>query len=254
MLERTMQLCMQVLTCQNGEYGPSQRDGAFHMVGTLHEILMKKKEYREEISSLLNQYVYPEFRSPMGHMRARVCWVLQCFAGIRFKTDNLLLQAVQLSINALLRDTELPVKVEAAIAIQMLLTSQEKVHSFLEPQVKEVTTELLEIIRETENDTIANVLQKIVPLYTTQLLPMAYEITDHLATTFSKVIETDAGTDEKAITAMGLLNTLETVLGAMEENPEIMMQIEKTVLRVVGHILHHNIIGKFAFLIIRFKN
>ncbi|XP_049885222.1 importin-7 isoform X1 [Pectinophora gossypiella] len=242
MLERTMNLCMQVLTSQNGEYGPRQRDGALHMVGTLNDILMKKKYYKEEIDSLLSQYVFPEFHSNLGHMRARACWTLQCFAAVRFKNDALLMEAVRLAVNALINDTELPVKVEAAIAIQMLLTSQEKVHKFLEPQVKPVTSELLKLIRETENDNIANVLQKIVPLYTEQLLPMAFEIMEHLATTFSKVIETDSGTDEKAITAMGLLNTMETVLNVMEDNPEIMAQLEKTVLRVVGHILHHNII------------
>lgn len=241
MLERTMHLCMQVLRIQ-AEYGPKQRDGALHMVGTLNDILIKKKHYKEEIDSLLSQYVFPEFNSNLGYMRARACWILQCFACIRFKTEPLLIEAVRLIINALLNDTELPVKVEAAIALQMLLTSQDKVHLYLEMQVTQVTTELLKVIRETENDNIANVLQKIVPLYTKQLMPMAFEITDHLATTFSKVIETDSGTDEKAITAMGLLNTMETVLNVMSDNPAIMAQLEKTVLRVVGHILHHNII------------
>lgn len=247
MLERTMHLCMQVLRTQNAEHGPRQRDGALHMVGTLNDILIKKKFYKEEIDSLLSQYVFPEFHSPLGYMRARACWVLHCFATVRFKSEPLLIEAVGLTVNALLTDTELPVKVEAAIALQMLLTSQEKVHKYLEPQVKAVTTELLNVIRETENDNIANVLQKIVPLYTEQLMPMAYEITDHLATTFSNVIETDSGTDEKAITAMGLLNTMETVLNVMSENLEIMAQLEKTVLRVVGHILHHNIIGELIF-------
>uniref|UniRef100_S4PBC1 Importin-7 n=4 Tax=Pararge aegeria TaxID=116150 RepID=S4PBC1_9NEOP len=242
MLERTMHLCMQVLTSQGGEYGPRQKDGALHMVGTLNDILIKKKFYKEEIDSLLSQYVFPEFHSQFGYMRARACWVLHCFAGVRFKSEPLLIDAVRLTVNALLNDAELPVKVEAAIALQMLLSSQEKVHKLLEPQVKAVTTELLHVVRETENDNIANVLQKIVPLYTEQLMLMAYEIMDHLATTFSKVIETDSGTDEKAITAMGLLNTMQTVLTAMEENPDIMSQLEKTVLRVVGHILHHNII------------
>ncbi|XP_038216767.1 importin-7 isoform X1 [Zerene cesonia] len=242
MLERTMHFCMQVLTGQGGEYGPRQRDGALHMVGTLNDILIKKKFYKEEIDSLLSQYVFPEFHSQFGYMRARACWVLHCFASVHFKNEALLAEAVRLSVNALLNDTDLPVKVEAAIAIQMLLTSQEKVHKMLEPQVKPVTSELLKVIRETENDNIANVLQKIVPVYTEQLMPMAFEITDHLATTFSKVIETDCGTDEKAITAMGLLNTMETVLNVMEDNPEILAQLEKTVLRVVGHILHHNII------------
>lgn len=249
MLERTMHLCMQVLTCQNGEYGPRQRDGALHMVGTLNELLIKKKLYKDEIDSLLSQYVFPEFQSPMGYMRARACWVLHGFANIRFKSEALLVESVRLTVNALLNDTELPVKVEAAIAIQMLLTSQEKAHKYLEPEIKNVTSELLKIIRETENDNIANVLQKIVPMYPEQLMPMAYEITDHLASTFSNVLETDSGTDEKAITAMGLLNTMETVLNVMEDSPEIMAQLEKTVLRVVGHILHHNIIGKGLFFI-----
>ncbi|XP_063632992.1 importin-7 [Cydia splendana] len=242
MLERTMQLCMQVLTSQNGEYSPRQRDGALHMVGTLSDLLIKKKFYKEEIDSLLSQYVFPEYSNPLGYMRARACWVLHCFATVRFKSEPLLVEAVRLTVNALLNDTDLPVKVEAAIALQTLLGSQEKVHKLLEPQVKAVTTELLKVIRETENDNIASVLQKIVPLYTEQLMPMAYEITEHLATTFRKVIETDSGTDEKAITAMGLLNTMETVLNVMEENPEIMAQLEKTVLTVVGHILHNNII------------
>ncbi|XP_059055104.1 importin-7 [Achroia grisella] len=242
MLERTMHLCMQVLRCQQAEYGPVQRDGALHMVGTLNDILMKKKFYKEEIDSLLSQYVFSEFNSNLGYMRARACWVVQCFACVRFKSEPLLIEAVRLVIYALLNDTELPVKVEAAIALQMLLTSQEKVHGYLEVQVTQVTTELLKVIRETENDNIANVLQKIVPMYTKQLMPMAFEIMDHLATTFSKVIETDSGADEKAITAMGLLNTMETVLNVMSENAEITAQLEKTVLSVVGHILQHNII------------
>ncbi|XP_063546915.1 importin-7 isoform X2 [Cydia strobilella] len=242
MLERTMQLCMQVLTSQNGEYSPRQRDGALHMVGTLSDLLIKKKFYKDEIDSLLSQYVFPEYSNPLGYMRARACWVLHCFATVRFKSEPLLVEAVRLTVSALLNDTDLPVKVEAAIALQTLLGSQEKVHKLLEPQVKAVTTELLKVIRETENDNIASVLQKIVPLYTEQLMPMAYEITEHLATTFRKVIETDSGTDEKAITAMGLLNTMETVLNVMEDNPEIMAQLEKTVLTVVGHILQNNVI------------
>ncbi|XP_026331867.1 importin-7 isoform X2 [Hyposmocoma kahamanoa] len=241
MLERTMHLCMQVLTSRNGEFGPKQRDGALHMVGTLTGLLLKKKLYKEEIDSLLSQHVFPEFSSPYRYMRARACWVLHCFANVRFKNEVHLVEAVRHVVNALLNDNELPVKVEAAIAIQMLLVAQEKVHKILEPQVKAVTTELLKVIRETENDNIASVLQKIVPLYTEHLMPMAYEITDHLATTFSKVLETDSGTDEKAITAMGILNTMETVLNVMEDNPEIIAQLEKTVLRVVGHILQHNI-------------
>jgi hypothetical protein len=37
----------------------------------------------------------------------------------------------------------------------------------------------------------------------------------------SQVLETADSGDEKAITAMGLLNTMETILAVMEEKPEV---------------------------------
>ena len=51
-------------------------------------------------------------------------------------------------MHCLLHDREPPVKVEAAIAVQMMLTSKgEAARQYLEPQIKEITLELLKIIR-----------------------------------------------------------------------------------------------------------
>jgi hypothetical protein len=63
------------------------------------------------------------------------------------------------------------------------------------------------------------------------------------AATFSQVLETDEGSDEKAITAMGLLNTIETLLTVMEEQTQIMSQLEPIVLQVVAHIFEHSVMG-----------
>jgi hypothetical protein len=41
-------------------------------VGTLSELLMKKKEYIDQICGMLQQYVFPELKAPQGHLRARV--------------------------------------------------------------------------------------------------------------------------------------------------------------------------------------
>lgn len=243
MLEHTMYFCMQVLTDQE-KYGPEHKDGVLHMLGTLKDILIKKKLYRDQIETLLSQHVFPEFHSQLDYMRARACWIQYCFAGVRFKSEQVLIEAIHKVVNCLLNDSDLLVKVEAAIAIKTLLSSQEKARKMLEPQAKAITTELLHVIRQSENDNVANVLQKIVPKYTEQLMPMAHEIMGHLATTFSNVIETDCGTDEKALAGIGLLNTMLTVLNVMEDNPVIMAKLEKIVLRVIGHILHHNITGK----------
>ena len=51
----------------------------------------------------------------------------------------------------------------------------------------------------------------------------------------------DAG-DEKAITAMGLLNTMETILAVMEEKPEVHQALEPVILQAIHHIFTNSIL------------
>lgn len=68
------------------------------------------------------------------------------------------------------------------------------------------------------------------------------------------MLETDEGSDEKAITAMGLLNTIETLLTVMEKQPQIMTQLQPIVLQVIAHIFGESVMGKMvAVKTIRFK-
>ncbi|XP_034942293.1 importin-7 [Chelonus insularis] len=240
MLQKTMQFCVEVLQSPNAD--PRQKDGALHMIGSLADILLKKKIYKEQMDKMVLQYVFPEFNSPHGHMRARACWVLHYFSKIKFKQEAILIEAIRLTTNALLSDKDLPVKVEAAIGLQSLLSAQPKAQKYIEPLIKQITLELLNIIRETENDDLTLVMQKIVCTYTKQLMPIAVEICQHLAATFSQVLETDEGSDEKAIMAMGLLNTIATLLSVMENQPQIMAQLQPTVLQVVAHIFGQSVI------------
>lgn len=211
------------------------------MIGSLADVLLKKRIYRDQVENMLTTYVFPEFQNPAGHMRARACWVLHYFCDIQLKNPQILGEIMCLTTNCLLNDKELPVKVEAAIGLQMFLSSQDAAAPYCEGQIKEITKELLTIIRETENEDLTNVLQKIVYTFSEQLLPVAMEICQHLATTFSQVLESEDGGDEKAITAMGLLNTIETLLTVMEEHPEVMNNLHPIVINVVGHIFQNNI-------------
>uniref|UniRef100_U5EWH1 Putative nuclear transport receptor ranbp7/ranbp8 importin beta superfamily n=1 Tax=Corethrella appendiculata TaxID=1370023 RepID=U5EWH1_9DIPT len=238
-LPQVMQVIMQIINTPNID--AKQKDGALHMVGTLADVLLKKKVFKEQVETLLMQYVFPEFLSPHGHMRARACWVLHYFSDINLKNPQVLAEIMRLTSTALLTDKELPVKVEAAVALQMYLISQENAPKYLENQIKEITLELLKIIRETENEDLTNVLQKIVCTYSEHLLPIAIDICQHLATTFSQVLESDDNPDERAITAMGLMNTMETLLSVMEEYPEIIVNLHPIVLQVVGHVLQNNV-------------
>ena len=48
------------------------------------------------------------------------------------------------------------------------------------------SSELLNVIRETENDDLTSVMQKIVCTYVEEVTPLAVEMTTHLAQTFAK--------------------------------------------------------------------
>jgi len=240
MLQQTMALLLEIIQAPGTT--PSQKDGALHMIGTMAEILLKKPMYKDQMEKFLVEFVFKEFASPHGHLRARSCWVLHYFSDVKYQNDAVLAEAFRLTVESLLHDKEVPVKVEAAIALQMMLTSKgDAAKKYLEPRIKEIALELLQIIRDTENDDLTTVMQKIICEYTEQVVPVAVDICQHMVGTFAQVLETADAGDEKAITAMGLLNTVETVLNVMEERTEVHQALEPIVLQAIHHIFTNSI-------------
>ena len=68
----------------------------------------------------------------------QACWVIHYFSEVKFKQEQSLTIALELTRNALCTDKELPVRVEAAIALQMLLTEQEKAKDILRPHIRTI--------------------------------------------------------------------------------------------------------------------
>lgn len=88
MLGKTMGMLTQILN--NPATDAPQKDGALHMIGSLADVLLKKKPYKDQLDQLFLKYVFPEFNSERGHMRARACWVMHYFAEFNFKQVNIL--------------------------------------------------------------------------------------------------------------------------------------------------------------------
>ena len=81
-LDHTMNMLLSVLKAENT--APAEKDGALHMIGTMADILLKKKVYKEKMEEFLKHIVFPEFNSKHGHLRARSCWMLHYFAGLLY--------------------------------------------------------------------------------------------------------------------------------------------------------------------------
>lgn len=118
--------------------------------------------------------------------------MLKSFAKVQFKSQENLLNACNSVKNCILNDTCLPVNVEACIALQELLNEDEME---VNPLVKEnfgthiqpLMLKMLNLIRDTENDDVSNVIQKLIYVYEDEISSFAVEIMQHLVSVlFSK--------------------------------------------------------------------
>lgn len=134
------------------------------------------------------------------------CWVLHCFSQLRFHNALALRNAVELVKKDLVDDSEMPVKVEAAIALQMLVSNQEEgtyagwsetshfggvwisfffvsarvAKLYIRPHIRPVMQQLLHVVKETENDDLTNVIQKMICEYNEEVAVIAVDMTRNL--------------------------------------------------------------------------
>lgn len=65
----------------------------------------------------------------------QACWFIQHVCDVKINNESIWKDLTGLCSNTLLTDKELPVKVQAGLAIQALLLAERSVESLLEPQV-----------------------------------------------------------------------------------------------------------------------
>uniref|UniRef100_A0A8C1NPI8 Importin 7 n=1 Tax=Cyprinus carpio TaxID=7962 RepID=A0A8C1NPI8_CYPCA len=224
-LQKSMGFCYQILT--DPACDPRKKDGALHMIGSLAEILLKI--YKDQMEFMLQNHVFPLFRSELGYMRARACWVLHYFCEVKFKIDQNLQTALELTRQCLINDNEMPVKVEAAIALQVLISNQEKAKDYITPHIRPVMQALLHIVRVTENDDTYVCMCSLFGIIHDKGEDMIKR-------------EYGEGGDDKAVTAMGILNTIDTLLSVVEDHKEIIQQLEGICLQVIGTVLQQHVL------------
>jgi hypothetical protein len=259
-LDQAMVFCIQALSQQQQQLTPRQKDGILHIVGAVAPVLLKKNMYKDQVESMLVSYVFPEFQSASGFLRARACWVLKSFARIQFKSPENLVNACNNIKNCILNDTCLPVNVEACIALQEMLTEEEidtdgPVKLNIGQHIQPLMLKMLNLIRDTENDDVSNVIQRLIYVYEDEITTFAVEIMTHLADTFVHVMkcceqedEDSEARDDKTITAVGILSTIDSILSVMEGKNEILAELEKLVLPVISAIIQNGLMDFYEEL------
>lgn len=232
---------------------PREKEGALRMIGTLSGVILgKKSPIAEQVEYFFVRHVFPEFRSPHGFLRARACDTLEKFEALDFKDPNNLL-VIYRNILESMADPELPVRVEAALALQPLIR-HDVIRVNMQQNIPQIMQQLLKLANEVDVDALANVMEDFVEVFAAELTPFAVALSEQLRDTYVRIVreliernsskdEDDYGDflDDKSITALGVLQTIGTLILTLESTPDVLAHLETILMPVITITLEHKL-------------
>ncbi|EON65354.1 hypothetical protein W97_04592 [Coniosporium apollinis CBS 100218] len=225
---------------------PREKEGALRMIGTLSGVILgKKSPIADSVEYFFVRHVFPEFRSPHGYLRARACDTLEKFEQLDFKDPNNL-RIVYQNILQSLTDSALPVRVEAALALQPLIR-HELVRVEMQQNIPQIMQQLLKLANEVDVDALANIMEDFVEVFSQELTPFAVALSEQLRDTYLRIVrelverarekdeEEPYGDylDDKSITALGVLQTIGTLILTLESTPDVLLHLETVLMPVI---------------------
>jgi importin-7 len=234
-----------------------EKEGALRMIGTLASIMLAKKSpIADQVEYFFVRHVFPEFRSPHGYLRARACDTLEKFQALDFKDGNNLMTIYHYVLD-MMNDPELPVRVEAALALQPLIR-HDLVRSLMQQNIPQIMQQLLRLANEVDVDSLANVMEEFVEVFAPELTPFAVALTEQLRDTYMRIVrelmerngqnEDDEAfgefLDDKSITALGVLQTIGTLILTLESTPDVLLHLETILMPVITITLENKLYGK----------
>ncbi|KCV71231.1 hypothetical protein H696_02181 [Fonticula alba] len=227
------------LAASPAERNYRHKDGALSVISTLADVLLREESFAGQIEHLLATHVLPEADSPAPFLRARMLNVLQAFVRVIMNNAELSAASLTIAVNAL-RQSELPLKVQAALCLSHLIMS-DHVQNQIRPHVQPIIQELLALSQETELFEISGVIQTLVETFPEEIAPFAVQLCQQLIfqfqtinrelseTVFDEDNEADFEAHEtKSIAVLSTIQTIERLVTSMSENPEALHQCEVT--------------------------
>ncbi|XP_058093575.1 importin beta-like SAD2 isoform X2 [Magnolia sinica] len=216
-----------------------EKDGALLAIGALCDKLKQTEPYKSELERMLVQHVFPEFSSPVGHLRAKAAWVAGQYAHINFADQNNFRKALH-SVVSGLRDPELPVRVDSVFALRSFVEACKDLNE-IRPILPQLLDEFFKLMNEVENEDLVFTLETIVDKFGVEMAPYALGLCQNLAAAFWKCMNTSEADDEAddsgALAAVGCLRAISTILESVSRLPHLFIQIEPTLLPIMRKML-----------------
>ena len=223
------------------------KEGALRMIGTLAPVILgKKSPIANQVEYFLVRYVFPDFKSSQGFLRARACDTVEKFEQLNFQNQDNLLTIYRYILDCM-ADEKLPVRVTAALALQPLIR-HDAIRTSMQSSIPTIMQQLLKLANECDIDALANVMEDFVEVFAAELTPFAVALSEQLRDTYMRIVrellENNAGRDDleneygdylddKSITALGVLQTIGTLILTLESSPEVLHHIESVLMPVI---------------------
>ncbi|KIX05540.1 uncharacterized protein Z518_06412 [Rhinocladiella mackenziei CBS 650.93] len=236
---------------------PREKEGALRMIGSLASVILgKKSPIADQVEYFFVRHVFPEFRSPHGFLRARACETMEKFEQLDFKDQNNLM-TIYRNILESMADPELPVKVMASLALQPLIR-HDAIRIAMQSNIPQIMHQLLKLMNEVDVDALSNVMEDFVEVFAEQLTPFAVALSENLRDTYLRIIkeilernEAKANEngepgygdylDDKAIAALGVLQTIGTLILTLEATPDVLLLLETILMPVITITLENKL-------------
>ncbi|KAK4102767.1 ARM repeat-containing protein [Parathielavia hyrcaniae] len=231
------------------------KEGALRMIGTLAPVILgKKSPIASQVEYFIVRYVFPDFTSDQGFLRARACDTVEKFEQLDFKDQNNLL-AIYRHILDRMADPKLPVRVTAALALQPLIR-HDIIRTSMQSSIPTIMQQLLKLANEADIDALANVMEDFVEVFAAELTPFAVALSEQLRDTYLRIVrellentekrddmDNEFGDylDDKSITALGVLQTIGTLILTLESTPDILLHIESVLMPVIQITLENKL-------------
>ncbi|GME86878.1 unnamed protein product [Ambrosiozyma monospora] len=230
-----------------------EKESVFRIIGSIaNKLISEQSPFKSQMEQFLSTFIVPGFKSKFPFVRARTCETLAKFDGLELtneQTKNALYQGVLDCFN----DTEnLPVQLEGALALQAFLAVPE-FKEVLGTIILPTMEKLLDLSNKIDSDTVSAVIQECIENYSSQLQPFAVNLMTKIAEQLMRLLteiydgsnvdaalfDDDALSEvsDKTTAAMGIFNTIITILLYFENSTEIISKLEVCYLPIVEFVL-----------------
>ncbi|GAA5935374.1 hypothetical protein JCM1841_001937 [Sporobolomyces salmonicolor] len=240
------------------ETTPRQKDGALRMLGALSLTAVKSKKLAPMLEAFFIQHVVPEFKSPHGFLRYRACEIVEKYESVDMTWESQ--EALEDTLNQVMNcitDSDLPVRIQAAIALPELVR-YEKVRAKMLPSLGRILQELLKLSSEVDLDALTNTTRSMVTEFSEEVVPFAVELSQSLAESYRRLLQEtlearekdpngglDAYDDEKTLVMMNVLKTIEQLVSSVRQKKDLVAQIEAMMAPLMEATIRNSVVELF---------